>query len=81
MALANPLLKRHYENFKMPKPRFRLFGGPNGSGKTHLFRDFKRKGYIHTEIYVNADKIEAELKQRRRFNFNAYRGDVASLKN
>jgi len=57
----------------MPKPKFRLFGGPNGSGKTHLFKKFKRKGYIHTEIYVNADRIEAELKKRRRFSFNAYR--------
>jgi len=56
----------------MPKPKFRLFGGPNGSGKTHLFRKFKRKGYIHTEIYVNADKIEADLRLKHRFNFNAY---------
>ena len=57
----------------MLKPKFRLFGGPNGSGKTHLFKKFKHRGYIHTEIYVNADKIEVELKRRRRFNFNAYR--------
>jgi len=57
----------------MPKPKFRLFGGPNGSGKTHLFKKFKRQGYIHTEIYVNADKIEAELKKKSRFSFNAYR--------
>ncbi|HEY4061427.1 MAG TPA: hypothetical protein VGM30_05980 [Puia sp.] len=59
-------------NFDMPKPKFRLFGGPNGSGKTHVFKKFKRRGYIHTEIYVNADKIELELRKMRRFNFNAY---------
>ena len=41
------------------KPRFRLFGGPNGSAKTHVFTDFREKGILHTEIYVNADKIEA----------------------
>jgi predicted ABC-type ATPase len=64
------------------KPRFRLFGGPNGSGKTHVFTDFREKGIIHTEIYVNADRIEADLKKRKKFNFNAYRVrvDDASLK-
>lgn len=55
------------------KPRFRLFGGPNGSGKTHVFREFREKGIIHTEVYVNADKIESELKKKRIFYFNAYR--------
>ncbi len=48
-----------------PKPKFRLFGGPNGSGKTHVFANFKEKGIIHTELHVNADKIEAELKEKR----------------
>lgn len=67
----------------MLKPKFRLFGGPNGSGKTHLFKKFKRRGYIHTEIYVNADKIEAELKKRHKFSFNAYRvkADDETFKN
>jgi len=60
-----------------PKPKFRLFGAPNGSGKTHIFREFKAKGIIHTEVYVNADRIEAELKEKRRFSFNAYRVKVS----
>jgi predicted ABC-type ATPase len=47
-----------------PKPKFRLFGGPNGSGKTHVFKKFKERGIIHTEVYVNADRIEAELKEK-----------------
>jgi hypothetical protein len=59
-----------------PKPKFRLFGGPNGSGKTHVFTNFKEKGIIHTEVYVNADKIEAELKEKRTFYFTAYRVKV-----
>jgi predicted ABC-type ATPase len=59
-----------------PKPKFRLFGGPNGSGKTHVFSLFKERGIIHTELYVNADKIEAELKKRRKFYFTAYRVKV-----
>ena len=47
--------------------------GPNGSGKTTIFKKFRRKKYIHTEIYVNADSIELQLKKKRKFYFNAYR--------
>jgi predicted ABC-type ATPase len=57
----------------LPKPKFRLFGGPNGSGKSHTFQRFKAEGVIHTEIYVNADKVEDELKKKRSFHFTAYR--------
>lgn len=58
-------------------PRFRLFAGPNGSGKTRLFNFLRSKSYIHTEIYVNADDIERKLAQRHQFNFNAYRVKVS----
>jgi predicted ABC-type ATPase len=54
-------------------PRFRLFGGPNGSGKTFLFEQLKKAGTINTEIYVNADRILRDLEKRGNFNFNAYR--------
>jgi predicted ABC-type ATPase len=58
-------------------PKFRLFAGPNGSGKTHLFNYLKKEVYIQTEIYVNADKIEDALVTRKEFNFNAYRVKVS----
>ena len=61
----------------MPQPRFRLFAGPNGSGKTFFFKYLKSKGFITTEIYVSADKIEADLKENPTFNFNAYRVKVS----
>ena len=61
----------------MAQPRFRLFAGPNGSGKTFFFNHLKRSGYIHTEIYVSADKIQAAIKKRPVFNFNAYRVKVS----
>ncbi len=61
----------------MPQPRFRLFAGPNGSGKTFFFNHLKSKGLITTEIYVSADKIEAEIKKNPIFNFNAYRVKVS----
>lgn len=58
------------------QPRFRLFAGPNGSGKTHLFNFLRNQSYIHTEIYVNADSIEETLSERLQFNFNPYRVKV-----
>jgi predicted ABC-type ATPase len=60
----------------MVKPKFRLFAGPNASGKTHVFKKLKRKKYIHTEFYVNADRYEAQIKKTRKFSFNAYRVKV-----
>jgi predicted ABC-type ATPase len=58
-------------------PKFRLFAGPNGSGKTSLFDNLKKGGFIHTELYINADRIERELKENLYFNFNAYRVKVS----
>lgn len=59
------------------QPRFRMFAGPNGSGKTHLFNFLQNHSYIHTEIYVNADSIEQKLSDSMQFNFNAYRVKVS----
>jgi predicted ABC-type ATPase len=58
-------------------PKFRLFAGPNGSGKTSLFEYLRKNGFIHTELYINADRFERELKQNLHFNFNAYRVKVS----
>ncbi|HVU56227.1 MAG TPA: zeta toxin family protein [Puia sp.] len=57
----------------MPTPKFRLFAGPNASGKTHVFKKIRKSNLIPKEIYVNADKIEAELGKKRKFYFNSYR--------
>ena len=59
------------------QPRFRLFAGPNGSGKTLLFNYLRNQSYIHTEIYVNADDIEQKISESLEFHFNAYRVKVA----
>jgi predicted ABC-type ATPase len=58
-------------------PKFRLFAGPNGSGKTSLFDHLRKNGFIHTELYINADRYERELKENPHFNFNAYRVKVS----
>jgi len=55
----------------MPTPKFRLFAGPNASGKT--YKKIRKSNLIPKEIYVNADKIEAELGKKRKFYFNSYR--------
>ncbi len=59
------------------QPRFRMFAGPNGSGKTVLFDHLRSNGYIHTEIYLSADRIENDLKIKRKFFFSSYRVKVS----
>jgi predicted ABC-type ATPase len=59
------------------QPRFRLFAGPNGSGKTSLFNFLREQSFIHTEVYVNADNIEKKISDSLSFNFNAYRVKVS----
>lgn len=54
-------------------PRFRLFAGPNGSGKSTLFDSLRRNKVINTEVYVSADRIEANIAAAGEFSFNAYR--------
>lgn len=62
----------------MSNQKFRLFAGPNGSGKTFFFEHLRSNGVIHTEIYISADKIEVNLKKKAVFNFNAYRVKVSN---
>jgi predicted ABC-type ATPase len=59
--------------------RFRLFAGPNGSGKTQLFTVLREQSYINTELFINADTIEQRLNETMHFNFNAYRIKVSSI--
>ena len=54
-----------------------MFAGPNGSGKSTLYERLREDSVIHTEIYVAADRIEAEIKKRERFVFNAYHVKIA----
>lgn len=37
-----------------------------------MFERLKESGIIHTELYINADRILRDLKKRGNFNFNAY---------
>lgn len=53
--------------------RFRLFAGPNGSGKSTLYEYLRKNKEIHTELYISADRIEADIRRTGKFFFNAYR--------
>ena len=54
------------------QPRFRMFAGPNGSGKTRLYKFLRIQSFITTEVYINADEIEKKLSETLQFHFNAY---------
>jgi predicted ABC-type ATPase len=60
----------------MATSKFRLFGGPNASGKTDVFEKLKKERIIHTEVYVNADRIEKNIRKKRKFYFSSYRVKV-----
>ncbi len=50
--------------------RMRVFAGPNGSGKTTIVKSLQ--GEIPFGVYVNADDIEAQLKETSVLLFNAF---------
>jgi predicted ABC-type ATPase len=45
----------------MPIKRMRVFAGPNGSGKTTIFKGILKDSNINLGVYVNADEIEVIL--------------------
>jgi predicted ABC-type ATPase len=56
----------------MGQVRFRMFAGPNGSGKTTFYESLRTNKIIQTEIYISADRIEEILKEKSSYNFNPY---------
>jgi predicted ABC-type ATPase len=50
--------------------RMRVFAGPNGSGKTTIILDLKTK--YSFGVYVNADDIEATLREYRKLDLRWY---------
>ncbi len=53
----------------MKPKRLRVFAGPNGSGKSTLMRFITENFPIPFGYFVNADLIEAEIKQSGSFDF------------
>lgn len=50
----------------------RVFAGPNGSGKTTIFRALLSEKNIHLGAYVNADDIEEALRQSKMLPLEPY---------
>ena len=48
----------------------RIFAGPNGSGKTTIFKRILTEKQVPLGAYVNADDIEHTLKQTNTFDFS-----------
>jgi predicted ABC-type ATPase len=55
-----------------------VFAGPNGSGKTTIFKEIHAKNKINLGVYVNADDIEKELvTSSGKLSFDGYQLTVA----
>ena len=52
--------------------RMRVFAGPNGSGKTTIFKGILKENKVNLGVYVNADEIETQLKSNNLIDFNSY---------
>ena len=59
-----------------PGKRMRIFAGPNGSGKTTIFKKISEKEKIHLGVYVNADDIEQALSVRPELQFSKFKIEV-----
>jgi predicted ABC-type ATPase len=50
----------------------RVFAGPNGSGKTTIFKGILANEEVHLGAYVNADDIEKKLRETSSISFSEY---------
>lgn len=53
----------------MSAKRMRVFAGPNGSGKTTIFKGILGEEKIQLGVYVNADEIEQLLNKNKSLSF------------
>jgi predicted ABC-type ATPase len=61
----------------MAAKRMRVFAGPNGSGKTTIFKGILAKEEIQLGVYVNADEIELQLAQSNVLSFDDYQLEIS----
>ena len=52
--------------------RMRVFAGPNGSGKTTIFKGILKENKVNLSVYVNADELELQLNQNQSIDFSDY---------
>ena len=63
----------------MSTKRMRVFAGPNGSGKTTIFKEILRNSKVNLGVYINADEIEMQLKEYQTVDFNQFRISVSDV--
>lgn len=56
----------------MTAKRMRVFAGPNGSGKTTIFKGILSENQVNLGTYVNADEIEQYLKHNKQLDFSLF---------
>jgi predicted ABC-type ATPase len=50
----------------------RVFAGPNGSGKTTIFKGILQEKNVNVGFFVNADEIESQLQTHHHLNLNNF---------
>jgi len=55
----------------------RVFAGPNGSGKTTIFKGILNESKVNLGIYVNADEIEETLRKNSSIDFSKFQLQVS----
>lgn len=61
----------------MSAKRMRVFAGPNGSGKTTIFKAILKSQQVHLGVYVNADEIERMISTTKSLHFNDHQINVS----
>jgi ABC-type cobalamin/Fe3+-siderophores transport system ATPase subunit len=61
----------------IPIKRMRVFAGPNGSGKTTIFKGILKENIVDLGVYVNADELELQLNQYQSIDFSDYQINVS----
>lgn len=54
----------------------RIFAGPNGSGKTTIFKGILADERVNLGVYINADDIEITLKEKSTLAFSNFNLEV-----
>jgi len=59
--------------------RLRIFAGPNGSGKSTFIKYFPSAPNLKLGVYVNADDIEQEFKEKGIVDLSVFKCDFTTL--
>lgn len=58
--------------------KIRIFAGPNGSGKTSLFKRIEEHYHFNIGIFINPDIVEAVMKEKGELPFSDFKIKVTN---